>query len=204
MARDDTKPRRSAVEFAPPADVRVPASRRSVAAAPPMSPRYADAPRAPRRSRMAADAARACAPHRARAPRRARRRPSGRGSPTTSRARSRKRAGPRGARRPAIAYPPELPVAQRADGDRARDPRRIRSSSSAARPGSGKTTQLPKICLAAGRGERGLIGHTQPRRIAARAVATRIAQELGHASSARPSATRSASPTTRGPTRSSS
>ena len=47
--------------------------------------------------------------------------------------------------------------------------------------GSGKTTQLPKICLAAGRGERGLIGHTQPRRIAARAVATRIAQELGDA-----------------------
>ena len=44
--------------------------------------------------------------------------------------------------------------------------------------GSGKTTQLPKICLAEGRGERGLIGHTQPRRIAARAVATRIAQEL--------------------------
>ena len=47
--------------------------------------------------------------------------------------------------------------------------------------GSGKTTQLPKICLAAGRGERGLIGHTQPRRIAARAVATRIAHELGQA-----------------------
>ena len=45
--------------------------------------------------------------------------------------------------------------------------------------GSGKTTQLPKICLEAGRGEAGLIGHTQPRRIAARAVATRIAQELG-------------------------
>ena len=45
--------------------------------------------------------------------------------------------------------------------------------------GSGKTTQLPKICMAEGRGERGLIGHTQPRRIAARAVATRIAQELG-------------------------
>ena len=45
--------------------------------------------------------------------------------------------------------------------------------------GSGKTTQLPKICLDAGRGERGLIGHTQPRRIAARAVASRIAQELG-------------------------
>ena len=44
--------------------------------------------------------------------------------------------------------------------------------------GSGKTTQLPKICLALGRGERGLIGHTQPRRIAASSVAKRIAEEL--------------------------
>ncbi|HTY02923.1 MAG TPA: helicase-related protein, partial [Rhodocyclaceae bacterium] len=44
--------------------------------------------------------------------------------------------------------------------------------------GSGKTTQLPKICLSLGRGSKGLIGHTQPRRIAARATATRIAQEL--------------------------
>ena len=44
--------------------------------------------------------------------------------------------------------------------------------------GSGKTTQLPKICLDLGRGVAGLIGHTQPRRIAARTVATRIAQEL--------------------------
>ena len=44
--------------------------------------------------------------------------------------------------------------------------------------GSGKTTQLPKICLALGRGSTGLIGHTQPRRIAARSVATRIAEEL--------------------------
>lgn len=44
--------------------------------------------------------------------------------------------------------------------------------------GSGKTTQLPKICLELGRGVSGLIGHTQPRRIAARSVATRIAQEL--------------------------
>ena len=44
--------------------------------------------------------------------------------------------------------------------------------------GSGKTTQLPKICLEAGRGVDGLIGHTQPRRIAARSVATRIASEL--------------------------
>ncbi|MDX1434863.1 MAG: ATP-dependent RNA helicase HrpA, partial [Gammaproteobacteria bacterium] len=45
--------------------------------------------------------------------------------------------------------------------------------------GSGKTTQLPKICLALGRGAAGLIGHTQPRRVAARSVATRIAAELG-------------------------
>lgn len=44
--------------------------------------------------------------------------------------------------------------------------------------GSGKTTQLPKICLSLGRGTRGLIGHTQPRRLAARAVANRLAQEL--------------------------
>ena len=45
--------------------------------------------------------------------------------------------------------------------------------------GSGKTTQLPKLCLEAGRGTNGLIGHTQPRRIAARALAARLAQELG-------------------------
>ena len=44
--------------------------------------------------------------------------------------------------------------------------------------GSGKTTQLPKICLEAGRGVAGIIGHTQPRRIAARAVGARIAEEL--------------------------
>src|SRR5918992_1033740 len=45
--------------------------------------------------------------------------------------------------------------------------------------GSGKTTQIPKICLELGRGVRGLIGHTQPRRLAARTVAARIAEELG-------------------------
>lgn len=45
--------------------------------------------------------------------------------------------------------------------------------------GSGKTTQLPKICLELGRGTAGLIGHTQPRRLAARSVAERIAEELG-------------------------
>jgi ATP-dependent helicase HrpA len=80
--------------------------------------------------------------------------------------------------KPAIAYPPELPVSQRADDIAAAiraNPVVIVSGET----GSGKTTQIPKICLAAGRGERGMIGHTQPRRIAARAVATRIAQELG-------------------------
>ncbi|MEP7244330.1 MAG: ATP-dependent RNA helicase HrpA [Gammaproteobacteria bacterium] len=45
--------------------------------------------------------------------------------------------------------------------------------------GSGKTTQLPKLCLEAGRGMTGLIGHTQPRRLAARALATRLAEEVG-------------------------
>ena len=45
--------------------------------------------------------------------------------------------------------------------------------------GSGKTTQLPKICLEIGRGQHGLIGHTQPRRLAARSVATRVAEEIG-------------------------
>ena len=45
--------------------------------------------------------------------------------------------------------------------------------------GSGKTTQLPKICLTAGRGVKGLIGHTQPRRLAATSVARRLAEELG-------------------------
>jgi ATP-dependent helicase HrpA len=45
--------------------------------------------------------------------------------------------------------------------------------------GSGKTTQLPKLCLEAGRGTRGVIGHTQPRRLAARALANRLAHEMG-------------------------
>ena len=86
----------------------------------------------------------------------------------------------RAARRPAIGYPPELPVAQRAD-EIARRFATIRSSSSAARPARARRRSCRRSASRAGRGERGLIGHTQPRRIAARAVATRIAQELGHA-----------------------
>ena len=80
--------------------------------------------------------------------------------------------------KPRVAYPPELPVSQRA-ADIAQAIREHPVVIVSGETGSGKTTQLPKICLDAGRGERGLIGHTQPRRIAARAVAARIAQELG-------------------------
>jgi ATP-dependent helicase HrpA len=75
-------------------------------------------------------------------------------------------------------FPPELPVSQRWE-DIGRTITEHQVVIVSGETGSGKTTQLPKICLALGRGARGLIGHTQPRRIAARAVATRIAQELG-------------------------
>jgi ATP-dependent RNA helicase HrpA len=83
----------------------------------------------------------------------------------------------RAAGKPRVTYPAELPVAQRA-ADIARAIREHAVVIVSGETGSGKTTQLPKICLDAGRGERGLIGHTQPRRIAARAVAARIAHEL--------------------------
>ncbi|MGD0066878.1 MAG: ATP-dependent RNA helicase HrpA [Streptosporangiaceae bacterium] len=90
-------------------------------------------------------------------------------------------AGLRAARRAAMApflYPPELPVSQRKD--------EIMQAIAdhqvviiAGETGSGKTTQIPKICLELGRGVAGQIGHTQPRRLAARTVAERIAEELG-------------------------
>ncbi len=78
---------------------------------------------------------------------------------------------------PVISYPPELPVSQKKDEIAAaiRDHQVVIV---AGETGSGKTTQLPKICLELGRGVTGQIGHTQPRRIAARTVAARIAQEL--------------------------
>jgi ATP-dependent helicase HrpA len=78
---------------------------------------------------------------------------------------------------PKITYPEDLPVSQR----RAEIAAAIRDHQVvvvAGETGSGKTTQLPKICLELGRGVRGMIGHTQPRRIAARTVAERIASEL--------------------------
>ncbi|MBJ7220935.1 MULTISPECIES: ATP-dependent RNA helicase HrpA [unclassified Brenneria] len=83
----------------------------------------------------------------------------------------------RRASRPSITYPEQLPVSQKKDAilNALRDHQVIIV---AGETGSGKTTQLPKICLELGRGVRGLIGHTQPRRLAARTVADRIAAEL--------------------------
>ena len=79
----------------------------------------------------------------------------------------------------ALSYPEQLPVSQRRD-DIARAICDNQVVVVAGETGSGKTTQLPKICLGLGRGQgRGVIGHTQPRRIAARTVAERIAEELG-------------------------
>jgi ATP-dependent helicase HrpA len=78
---------------------------------------------------------------------------------------------------PAITYP-DLPVSERR-GEIARAISEHQVVVVAGETGSGKTTQLPKICLELGRGIRGTIGHTQPRRLAARTVAQRIADELG-------------------------
>ena len=78
---------------------------------------------------------------------------------------------------PALHFPESLPVTQRKDDIAAA----LRSSQVvvvAGETGSGKTTQIPKICLELGRGVAGMIGHTQPRRLAARSVAERIAEEL--------------------------
>src|SRR5690606_30172033 len=78
---------------------------------------------------------------------------------------------------PPIHYPEELPVsAHRAQLARAIANNRIVIVSG--ETGSGKTTQLPKICLELGRGRKGMIAHTQPRRLAATSVAKRIAEEL--------------------------
>lgn len=77
-----------------------------------------------------------------------------------------------------VSYPPDLPVSAAKD-DIAEAIRDNQVVIIAGETGSGKTTQLPKICLELGLGVNGLIGHTQPRRIAARTVAERIADELG-------------------------
>ncbi|MEU1436982.1 ATP-dependent RNA helicase HrpA [Streptomyces sp. NPDC005786] len=83
----------------------------------------------------------------------------------------------RAGRMPALSYPEQLPVSQKKDEilEAIRDHQVVIV---AGETGSGKTTQIPKICMELGRGVRGMIGHTQPRRIAARTVAERIAEEL--------------------------
>ncbi|WP_409266083.1 ATP-dependent RNA helicase HrpA [Massilia sp. BHUDP2] len=79
---------------------------------------------------------------------------------------------------PPITFPEDLPVSsRRAEIAKAVSENQVVIVSG--ETGSGKTTQLPKICLELGRGQKGLIGHTQPRRIAASSTAKRIAQELG-------------------------
>ncbi len=77
-----------------------------------------------------------------------------------------------------IAYPAELPVSERRE-DLMAAIAAHQVTIIAGETGSGKTTQIPKMCLELGLGENGLIGHTQPRRLAARTVAERIAEELG-------------------------
>ncbi|WP_228920373.1 ATP-dependent RNA helicase HrpA [Streptomyces sp. DH20] len=87
------------------------------------------------------------------------------------------RMAARRARVPRVRYPEQLPVSQKKDAiaEAIRDHQVVIV---AGETGSGKTTQIPKICMELGRGVRGMIGHTQPRRIAARTVAERVAEEL--------------------------
>jgi len=80
--------------------------------------------------------------------------------------------------KPAITLDESLPITARAD-EIVELIRKHQVVVIAGETGSGKTTQLPKLCLAAGRGEAGMIGCTQPRRLAARSVARRVAEELG-------------------------
>jgi len=77
-----------------------------------------------------------------------------------------------------ISYPAELPVSERRE-DLMAAIGANQVTIIAGETGSGKTTQIPKMCLELGLGDKGLIGHTQPRRLAARTVAERIAEELG-------------------------
>jgi ATP-dependent helicase HrpA len=87
-------------------------------------------------------------------------------------------AAQRRAALPRPSFPPELPICAHRE-ELAAALRAHQVVIVCGETGSGKTTQLPKICLDIGRGAAGLIGHTQPRRIAARATAARIAQEIG-------------------------
>lgn len=103
--------------------------------------------------------------------------PKGRGKKTSHQRRT--PAGPARSSRalPPITYPEELPVSLRRD-DITAAINNHQVVIVSGETGSGKTTQLPKICLELGRGQEKMIGHTQPRRLAATSVARRIAQEL--------------------------
>jgi len=92
--------------------------------------------------------------------------------------RTRRSAAPAARVLPPVSYPEDLPVSARRE-EIARAIREHQVVIVSGETGSGKTTQLPKICLELGRGRAGIIGHTQPRRLAATSVARRIAQELG-------------------------
>ncbi|MGD9995344.1 MAG: ATP-dependent helicase, partial [Ilumatobacteraceae bacterium] len=80
--------------------------------------------------------------------------------------------------RDALAIPEALPIAERRD-DLIAALRDHQVVVVAGETGSGKSTQLPKLCLELGRGIDGIIGHTQPRRVAARTIAERISDEMG-------------------------
>ena len=77
-----------------------------------------------------------------------------------------------------LAYPAELPITDRRE-DLLETIRDHQVVIVAGETGSGKSTQIPKLCLELGRGVDGYIGHTQPRRIAARSIADRVAEEIG-------------------------
>ncbi len=92
--------------------------------------------------------------------------------------RSRSQAAQRKVLLPTPQFPPELPISDKWE-EIAALVGKHQVVILCGETGSGKSTQLPKVCLALGRGVYGRIGHTQPRRIAARALATRISSELG-------------------------
>src|SRR4051812_29103307 len=120
---------------------------------------------------------------RGRRPQQSRRRPSRRRGADRHASHRRRRLAPEEVARrtalvPRVNYPDELPVSARRD-DIAAAIRDHQVVIVAGGTGSGKPPQLPKICLELGRGVHGMIGHTQPRRIAARSVAERIAEEIG-------------------------
>ena len=107
-----------------------------------------------------------------------RRRPEGGSRREQHEARRERQRAARATREPLLEYPAELPVVEHREeiAEAIRDHQVVVI---AGETGSGKTTQIPKICLELGLGVTGMIGHTQPRRIAARSVAARLADEMG-------------------------